>query len=199
MLPLLPGRPGSASRFAGACSGGFSAGGGAGPLPRGGVSAGGPACMLGKGLTYQTPGQQWAGGLVSQVNQAGIEQSMPMAISAMQKLSRVKGPDYPTSGLGGAFYQDLNNIFTTGRGLAKGHPGALVTGVEAGVKGFWDELFGGHTLPSNLQAANTAINQLSQGMVNAFGAGAQVSDQWKKLGGGAVDMGKAFDIATMAQ
>ena len=165
----------------------------------------GLAYMLTKGVTYQNPFQQWAGGLTQQVNQSGLAAGIPLDIHAMQQLAGVPYSK-PQTGFGAAVSSDLGNLFATGSATFKPqgegwgfHPGALITGIERSIGMTTSETLHGTPGPTNFEVAQKQLQGLSDSLVNAFGSGAQVEDQWKKLSGTSIDMGKAFDVATMAQ
>ena len=148
---------------------------------------------IGKGFTYQTPEQQTVSGMLGGVNQMGIPQAIPSIIQDMQKLAAVPYSAAPGRGAGANFMQALGKDTGIGQGFNLG--GGFTQGWHSllqavGIKG---------ADPHDYQAAQSGLQQLAQGFVNVLNTGGQVQQQWAKLGGGAIDMGKAFDVATMAQ
>lgn len=159
--------------------------------------------LLSKGYTYQDPMQQRVAGMQTLLGQQGILPGLSMGVSQMQALARVKATDNtPTSFLSN-IGQGLSGIYG---GVNAWSPGQAWRGATQAVHGGWQLIksimSGGqdNTLtPGNYEVAQTAINNTAKAMVNALGSGQQIQSLWKSLSGTTIDMGKAFDVATMAQ
>lgn len=188
--------------IAGTGAAGFLGGLGAGAVGLAGLAA----FMISKGVTYKTPQQQLVGNIMAGVNQQGIAQGLPSIISGMQKLSQ------PVSSAQGNQIWDQGSEGRDWFAGAGRSVGDLVTG---NMGGSWNQLtrswhgmlgtFGGmvgigsgHD-PTNSQASQQGLQNLSEAMVDSLGTGKQVQEQWKGLTGTSIGMGAAFDVATMAQ
>jgi hypothetical protein len=169
----------------------------------------GSAYMVGKGITYQDPFQQQANQLQANVNQAGFLTGIPALLAGMNAMANVPY-SAPQSGWKAAVSSDLSNLFATGRAtfkpggsnLGQGwgfHPGALVSGIERGISGFWNEATTGTTGPSNYQVAQAHLQSMADTFVNLLNAGQQVQSVWKGASGSAVPIADAYNLATMAQ
>lgn len=179
--------------------------------------AGAGAYLINKGYTYQTPESQIANQMVNQVNQLGVPAGIPQIISNMQQLAR-----YPASGgglgamiAGSAFGNIGGGLLAADKGVGGGGLGQIWSGLVrathgiiqlgrgaggglAGGVGNWQGP-NGMLDPTGYEAAQAGINKLAQAFVFSLGTGNQVQAQWKSLTGQSIDMGKAFDVATMAQ
>ena len=154
------------------------------------------AFTLSKGYSYQTPMEQRGSQLISQINQQGLAAGIPSIIAGMQQMGGVSPSDNKGAGWVSNMAQGFGGIFG---GIGRLKPSEMWHGVTQEVHGGFQAFGGLPNDPGNYTVAQQKLQQLSETLVNAFGAGAQVSDQWKKLTGSSLDMGKAFDVATMAQ
>lgn len=172
--------------------------GGMGAVGIGALAAG--AFTLSKAITWKDKAQLAADTTMQNINQMGFAQSTPSIIAAMKTAASV--PDTGAGGLtaGDRYQQGSRNAL---KALVHLKPGDFFSGVTEAISGFGGSFaqavgLGGGT-PSNFQVAQQALQNLSNTMVNSLGAGQQVATRWKGLTGSSLDMGKAFDVATMAQ
>lgn len=153
-----------------------------------------------KAATWQDIAQQNAASTMQNINQMGFAQGVPNIISAMKAAGNV--PDTSTGAMTAAQRgaQGMKAIETGAERLSPGDIFKGFTEATSGLGGIVSNIFGGaSTTPSNYTVAQQQLQDLSKTMVNALGSGQQVATEWKKITGGTVDMGKAADIATMAQ
>lgn len=197
-------------------------GAGIGALKPGSIGAlGATALLVGKALTYQASYQQQAAATQSAIDQMGFVQSIlgvpgtPGIVQAMNQFAAVTGGpprglkapfNLPVGGLDATTRQGAGNLFfgagEFGAGIGQGRPGEIWHGIVRGFHGalqMLGSLVGMGPDPSAGQVAQQHLATLAGEFVHVLGAGKQVSDQWKQLGGGAVNMASAFQIATMAQ
>lgn len=200
-----------AGRLGGGLAGLGGALGGLGATQIGGIAA--AALLINKGYTYQTPESLVSNQMIANANQMGIPEGIPSIIKNMQQLAR-----YPATqgGVGAnAFGNILGGAGEANKGAGGGGLGAIwgglvrathgvlqlgrgASGVLAGGASNWGGPNGMFD-PSGYEAAQKGISQLSTALVNSLGVGNQVQSQWKGLTGSTLDMGQAFDVATMAQ
>jgi len=161
--------------------------------------------LLSKGYTYQDPMQQRVAGMQSLLNQQGILPGLSLGIAQMQSLAQVPATDNrPTTA--------LQNVGRGFKGIYSGinawSPDQMWHGAVQAVGGLErviPSLFGAgpgpnaQMEPGNYTVAQQAINNTAKAMVNALGSGQQIQSLWKQLSGTTLDMGKSFDVATMAQ
>lgn len=192
--------------------------GGLGAPAIGAISAGG--LLLSKGYTYQPPMQAAANQMLTQVGQQGLVAGIPMMISQMQRFARVPASDAQMSNFmqniaGGMVHVDTKEGFFSQlwsgakrvtHGFEQFARGAMGGDIMGGSGRFLGKpiasAYGGANQmfdPSGYQAAQFAINELSKSMVNSLNSGQQIDAQWKKLSGTTLGLGKAADVATMAQ
>lgn len=192
--------------------------GGLGAPEIGGIAAGG--LLLSKGYTYQPPMMAAAQQMLTQVGQQGLVSGIPMMISQMQRFARVPASDAQMSNFmqniaGGMVHVDTKEGFFSQlwsgakrmtHGVEQFARGAMGGDIMGGSGRFLGKpiasAYGGANQmfdPSGYQAAQFAINELSKSMVNSLNSGQQIDKQWQKLTGTTLGLGKAADVATMAQ
>ena len=168
----------------------------------GGIAAG--ALYLNKAYTYQTPAAAAANQTIAQIGQMGFVPGYSASIAAMQRFAGTRPGGNLMAG------SSLGNIggglLAMDKGLDVRHlnPGQIWGGaVRAGhgLLQMGQQIMGGGVAAdlTPYEVNQAAIQKLAGSMVNALNAGGQIQDQWKKLSGQAIDMGKATDVATMAQ
>lgn len=154
------------------------------------------ALLINKAATYKTQAQLSADQTMQGINQMGFAQGVPAILSAMRKAGNVPdtiaGSDSPLS-------RQFSGLGEIGAGIGKGKPSEIWQGVVKAYSGVLGFFSGSSGMPSNFTVAQQALHSLSTTMVNALGAGQQVANVWKGITGQTLDMGKAYDVATMAQ
>ncbi len=168
--------------------------GGMGAIGIGGLAA--AAFTANKAFTFKTHAQLSADATMAAINQMGFAQGVPPIISAMQAMAAVPVGGTGEAGAGTNVMQGFGKVIG---GIGHLKPSELFTGVAQEWHGLFQTVGINKNDPSNYTVAQQALQNLSNTMVNALGAGQQVATEWKKVTGSTVDMGKASDIATMAQ
>lgn len=185
--------------IAGTGAAGLLGGLGAGTVGLAGLAA----FMAAKGYSYKTPEQQRLASIMSNVNQQGIAQGLPAIIAGMQTAAGAQ--NIPSTGLANAVGQNSAfenwgaGIANTARDVSHGNMGGAWNQLLRSYHGVFQTVGIGGQTPTNTQAAQQAMEGLSETMVNSLGTGKQVQEQWKGLTGTSIGMGAAFDVATMAQ
>lgn len=171
---------------------------------------GAAAMLIGKSVTYQTPAQQQASQLQAAVNQGGLLTGIAPIISGLQTEAKVPAGAAPPTGALSFFQQGGpgQDIADGLKGLAKGLGSASPSGMWSGL------VQAGHGVtnavggllgigpgrdPTNYQAAQQAMDNMSHTFVNLLNAGGQVQGVWDGISHSTTSMASAFNIATMAQ
>jgi len=158
------------------------------------------AFLINKGVTWKSPAQLAADRTMQDINQMGFAQAVPSILSAMQAAGKVPAT---SAGSMSPVQRSLQGFGAIGAGIGKGRPGEAWQGLTeafSGGLGTLGSLIGlGGSTPSNFSVAQQELKNLSSTMVSALGAGQQVANVWKGITGSTLDMGKAYDVATMAQ
>lgn len=149
-----------------------------------------------KAFTYKTHAQLNANSTLAAINQMGFAQATPSILTAMQAQAAVPAGDAGGSGAMNNIIQGQGKVFA---GIGRLKPSELFQGAAQEWHGLFQSVGINSKDPSNFQVAQTALQSLSNTMVNSLGAGQQIATEWKGLTGSTLGMSKAFDVATMAQ
>ena len=165
-----------------------------------GIAAG--AFYLNKAYTYQPAYQVATNQALAGIGQMGFVPGYQASIAEMQRLTGTPpgGNLMAVSSLGnigGGLHALYSGVNAWSPGQAWG--GAVRIG--HGLLQMGRQIMGGGPQfdMTPYEVSQQAIQKLAGTMVNALNAGGQIQQQWQKLSGQAIDMGKATDVATMAQ